>query len=393
MNLKALNPIKTEEVREEWKVDITGTPSDQMWTFSSPVELPDIPIIMQDNGKSPDNGIKLAMFVDPYRLNIKKVPCNLSKKAGYIPQTNTLDFFSEAYNEPDAGSIQFEMDGMVYSAGHLAADEGGDVQLGCDKWVDMKPRVVAALNLFGIEGDFALCPTATYETLEHFQSQCRHIEDEVLGGFNWNTIAGSYKAQLYQGEKGLYPIPESSESWRFREIVHQNKKHSLKGKFNVTVEAGFQTTNLMFRKDKGAPNTVLSKALKDLGGNDFYAEVARRIGAANPQSPELINAINNGDAEIYLPEKQRTVQLRSVVNEVKPTYEKKYAETILEHMRSEYRIVTLSGGMMHLFGAAIKRALEAKGFEVHVAPNFPELAQIVSMSFSAVERFYKLFNS
>jgi len=168
--MKALNPIKTAESinQEEWKVVVTGTPSDQMWTFPTPVELPSIPVIMQDSGKSPDNGIKLAMFINPYTLNIKKVPCNLAKKQGHIPQTNTLDFFSEAYNEPDEGSIQFEMDGMVYSAGHLAADEGGDVQLGKDKWVDMKPRVAAALNLFGIEGDFALCVTATYENLEHF---------------------------------------------------------------------------------------------------------------------------------------------------------------------------------------------------------------------------------
>jgi hypothetical protein len=394
--MKALNPMNLGlpaqiEEKEEWKLQVSGTPSDQIWVLPFAVELPSVPVICMDTGKSPDNGIKLAKFINPCTLNIKKVPCNLVKKQGHLAQADSLDFFSETYDEPDDSYIEFEMDNIVYSAGHLAADEGGDVQLGEDKWVDMKPRVAAALNLFNITGDFALCVTATYETYDHFQSQCRRIEDELLGGFNWNTIAGSFSAQMHQGKKGLYPIPESSESWRFREIVYQNKRHSLKGRYNVTVETGFQTTNLMFRKDKGAPNPALSKAIKDLGGNVFYSEIAERIGAANPQAPELINAINRGDTEIYLPEERRTVPLLSVVNAAKPAYEKKYIETILEHMRSEYKIVTLSGGMMHLFGPAIKRALEAKGFEVYIAPELPELAQIVSMSFSAVERFNKLF--
>jgi hypothetical protein len=393
MNTAQLSNLRTEEVQSEWKLQVSGTTSDQFWAIPYDVELPDIPILMMDTGRSPDNGIKLAKFVNSRVLNIKKVPCNLSQKEGHLIQADAFDFFSEEFDEPDAGTIQFEMDGQIYSAGHLAADEGGDVQLGEDKWKDMKPRVVAALNLFGITGDFALCVTATYENYDHFQSQVRRIEDELLGGFAWNTIAGNFSAQLYQEKMGLYPIPESSESWRFREIVYQNKKHSLKGRFHVTVECGFQTTNLMFRKDKGAPNPALSKALKDLGGNEFYADIAQRIGAKNPQSPELINAVNRGDIEIYLPEERRSVNLLSAVNSARPAFEKRYVETILENMRSEYKIVTLSGGMMHLFGSAIKRALEQKGFEVYIAPELPELAQIVSMSFSAVERFNKLFAS
>lgn len=399
MNLKALNPMAlnlpskpTEESGDKWRIDIEGTADDQIWTLPFEVKLPDVPVIMMDTGKSPDNGNKLAKFISPNQLNIKKVPCNLTKRPGHITQADDLSFFSEEYSDPDSSFLEFEMDGVVHSAGHLAADEGGDVQLGMDKWVDLKPRVVSALELFKVEGEFALCATATYETYDHFQAQCREIKDALLGGFNWNTISGSFSAQLHQGEKGLYPIPESSESWRFRELVYQNKKYSLKGRYNVTVECGFQTTNLMFRKDKGAPNPALSKALKELGGNIFYADIAQRVGAENPQSPELINAINRGNASIYLPEAKREVALLTVVNAAKPAYEKLYTETILEHMRSEYKLVTLSGGMMHLFGAAIKRGLEQKGFEVYIAPELPELAQIVSMSFSAVERFYRVFN-
>jgi hypothetical protein len=403
MNLKALNPtqlsnLTTEEVQNQWKLEVSGTESDQLWTIPYAVELPKIPVIMMDTGKSPDNGIKVAKFISPNVLNVKKVPCNLFKKVGHLAQADTFDFFSEQFDEPDPGTIQFEMDNYIYSAGQLAAEEGGDVQLGQDKWQDIKPRVAAALNLFKIEGEFALCVTATYENYDHFQDQVRHIEDELLAGFNWSTIAGNFSAQIYRDKKepkrnGLYPIPESSESWRFREIVYQNRKYSLKGRYNVTVECGFQTTNLMFRKDKGAPNPALSKALKELGGNLFYADIAERIGATNPQSPELINAVNRGDEEIYLPEKKRTVPLLSQVNAARPAHEKRYIEAIMESMRSEYKLVTLSGGMMHLFGEAIKSALEQKGFEVYVVEGRPELAQIVSMSFSAVERFNKLFAS
>lgn len=381
-------------------IQIKGRPNDQLWSFPQPVNLPSVPVLMLDTGKSPDNGNKIAMFIDPYTLSIKKVPCNLNKKPGHIVQANQFDFFAEEYSDPDASFLEFEMDGTVHTAGNLAADESADVGLGQDKFIDIKPRVVSALALFGITGPFCLCLTATYKNLEHFQYQVRQMEDALLGGFNWTTLSGSFSAEIFSqdvgdgkpAKSGLFPIPESSESWQFRKIYGQDKKLSLEGKPNVTVEMGFQTTNYMFRKAGAtAPATALSGADEDLGGNIFYADVAERIGCSNPQSPELINAINRGDVSIYLPELGREVPLLSVVNAAKPGFEKIYVGKIRAKMRTEFRTVTLSGGMTHLFGPAIKRALESEGFEVHLIDKFPELAQIVSMSFMAVSRFYRMF--
>lgn len=381
-------------------IQIKGRPNDQLWSFPQPVNLPSVPVLMLDTGKSPDNGNKIAMFIDPYTLSIKKVPCNLNKKPGHIVQANQFDFFAEEYSDPDASFLEFEMDGTVYTAGNLAADENADVGLGQDKFIDIKPRVTSALALFGITGPFCLCLTATYESLDHFQYQCRQMENELMGGFNWTTLSGSFSAEIFSLDlgdnepvrSGLFAIPESSESWQFRKIYGQDKKLSLEGKPNVTVELGFQTTNYMFRK-AGAKTlaTALSGADKELGGNLFYADIAERIGCSNPQSPELINAINRGDVSIYLPELGREVPLLSIVNAAKPGFEKIYTGKILANMRTEFRTVTLSGGMTHLFGPAIKRALESEKFEVHLIDKFPELAQIVSMSFSAVNRFYRMF--
>jgi hypothetical protein len=400
--MKALNPIsQMNNTQTENPIEILGRPNDQTWIFPEPINLPEIPVLMLDTGKSPDNGNKIAMFRDSRTLNIKKVPCNLNKKPGHIVQSDPSDFFAEQYSDPDASFLEFEMDGVVYTAGNLAADENAGVGLGLDKFVDIKPRVTSALALFGITGPFALCLTATYENLEHFQYQSRQMENALLGGFNWTTISGSFSAQIFKqdtgddnpAKKGLFTIPESSESWQFPKLFAQDKKLSLEGKPNVTVELGFQTTNYMFRKAGAtAPAPALSGADKELGGNLFYADIAQRIGANNPQSPELINAINRGDASIYLPELGQKIALLSVVNAAKPSFETRYIDSILKNMRSEYRIVTLSGGMVYLFGPAIKQALEQKGFEVRLIPQFPELAQIVSMSVMAVNRFYRMFN-
>jgi hypothetical protein len=398
--MKALNPINNQMNNNQLEnpIEIQGRPNDQTWIFPEPINLPTMPVLMQDTGKSPDNGIKIAMWRDARTLNIKKVPCNLNKKPGHIVQSDPSDFFAEQYSDPDASFLEFEMDGTVYTAGNLAADENAGVGLGLDKSVDIKPRVAAALALFRIEGPFCLCVTETYKNLEHFQAQSRQMENALLGGFNWTTIGGSFSAEIFteEGEstkKGLYTIPESSESWQFPKIFAHDKKLSLEGKPNVTVELGFQTTNYMFRKAGAtAPAPALSGADDKLGGNLFYADIAERIGAKNPQSPELINAVNRGDASIYLPELGQEVSLLSVVNAAKPSFEKLYIESIRSNMRSEFRIVTLSGGMTHVFGPAIKRALEQKGFEVRLIPQFPELAQIVGMSFMAVNRFYRMFN-
>ncbi len=399
--MRALNPINSQmNSQTENPIEIQGRPNDQTWIFPESVNLPEIPVLMLDTGKSPDNGNKIAMWRDARTLSIKKVPCNLNKKQGHIVQASTFDFFAEEYSDPDASFLEFEMDGIVYTAGNLAADENADVGLGLDKFVDIKPRVVSALALFGITGPFALCLTATYENLEHFQYQSREMENALLGGFNWSTLAGSFSAEIYTQDagdgksvkNGLFTIPESSESWQFPKIFAHDKKLSLEGRPNVTVELGFQTTNYMFRKAGAtAPAPALSGADKELGGNCFYADIAQRIGASNPQSPELINAINRGDVDIYLPELGRVVPLLAVVNAAKPSFEKLYVERILSRMRGEYKIVTLSGGMVHLFGSAIKRALEQKGFEVRLIPQLPELAQIVGMSFMAVNRFYRMF--
>jgi len=332
--------------------------------------VPSDPVVAIDNGSLWQKVALLGEIVDQPALAIQR-------SLNYLTEIPRGKSRVRTRNSTVKGNVEISYRGKTYTSDRKGATLTSQSGLHGDKTDNLKLRVILALEQLGLgSGEDIHLSLSQFFTPGNFKAQETAAKKALSQSLTWSTPQGRKSATI----KTLQVTPEGYHLGCYRQLAIAESKPS--DSWQACYDIGYRTLLCDFIDPDGFFDDNRSQSFDGKGTSLYYEWVAEEAGINDPEDPQFITAVNNGE-EYYQPQGEpEPIPIADAIDTAHEWYIGEIAEIITDCTPPEIETSIVGGGGAFRFGRDLIPSL--RGSDRYVVEH-PDLANVIAQTITLAQ--------